>query len=78
MKLDEKLIACKSSSVSVSARYLAGLYASERGSGYGWDTDHYGTCDWVLRGAVNGPYIVYHRIEDSSAAIAITLFVHTQ
>ena len=39
----------------VSARYLTGLYASERGSGYGWDTDHYGTRNWVLRGGRKRP-----------------------
>ena len=32
------------------ARYLAGSYASERGSGYGWNTDHYGARNRVLRG----------------------------
>ena len=32
------------------ARYLTGLYASERGSGYGCNTDYYGIRDWELGG----------------------------
>ena len=39
------------------ARYLTGFYASERGSGYRWNTEHYGTRNRVLSGAVYGPYI---------------------
>ena len=33
------------------ARYLTGLYASKRGSGYGWDTDYYGTREGVRHSA---------------------------
>ena len=70
-----KVVQRKIFPVCTGTRYLTDLYASERGSGYGRGTDHYGTRNWVLRGAVNGPYIVCHRIDDSSATVAITLFV---
>ena len=62
------------SGLSKAARYLTGIYASERGYGYGF-ADYYGTRNWVLSGGRLRP-IYYGRYSETNTN-SLTHLVHT-